>query len=235
MKNERLQSELDDLRERYDITLDQLTADEIATFVDCCRRIDNPYSDVNAEIIGTPVTVRGVKFYPLTIGASVWLDEFAGKWWKDDRRYFYAMAYAMANANDPGAFEAVQTEGEAIKRITAMAIRLAFAKGALKKAMDRCLGIIPDVPTESVKEQAATDWSAIVARLEGQSGIRREEWVWGRTARYSIKAYCDLRRFASETGMGGQVKRAKDELDDAINALARLKKSIKDRLEAQDE
>ena len=42
MENRHLQSELDDFRQRFGLSLDDLTADEIAAFVDCCRRIDNP-------------------------------------------------------------------------------------------------------------------------------------------------------------------------------------------------
>lgn len=231
MKNIRLQQELDDLRTRFNISLGDLTADEIATFVDCCRRIESPYGDANGELIETPVTVRGVRFFPLTIGASVWLDQYAGKWWPDDRRYFWAMAYAMANAHDPDAFADARTETAALKKIVALSIRLCFSRAALKKAMDICLGVVEDVPPDpKIVAEAETDWSAIVARLETQSGIKRDEWVWGRTARYAVKAYYDLRRFAREAGPD-KAGRAKDELDDAINALARLKKSIRDRIE----
>ena len=74
----------------------------------------------------------------------------------------------------------------------------------------------------------------IVARLETHSGIPRDEWIWGRTARYCIRAYADIRRYARESGMGG-AERVRDELDEAVNALARLKKSIKRRIEAKRE
>ena len=231
MRNLRLQIELEDLRNRYGVTLDKLDADEIATFVDCCRRIEAPYGEANGELLDTPVELRGIRFYPLTIGASVWLDQYAAKWWPDDRRYFWAMAYAMANAHSPEAFEEARTEAAALRKIVALSIRLCFSRAALKAAMDRCLGVIENVPPDDkMMTEAETDWSAIVARLETQSGIKRDEWVWDRTAKYAIKAYYDLRRFAREAG-AEKAAHAKDELDEAINALARLKKSIKDRIE----
>ena len=237
MENGRLQSELDDLRERFGLSPDRLTADEVAAFVDCCRRIDNPYSAANAELLGDAVELNGVALHPLTVGASVWLDEYANRWWGrcgKFRRYFWAMAYAMVHAHDPEAFALARTEAEATRRIVLTCLRFAFSMDALKDAMNRCLGLRDAGPSESRKEReaAAADWRRIVARLEASSGIRRDEWVWGRTARHVSVAYAELRRF-EKAASGERSARVRDELDDAVNALARLKKSIKDRIERE--
>lgn len=236
MENRRLQAELEDMRSKLKISLDDLTADEIAAFVDCCRRIDDPYAAANAELLDVPETVCGTKLWPLTIGASVWLDEYAAKWWGGSgkgRRYFWALAYAMVHAREPEAFAAATTEAAAVRRIFATCLRFAFSVGALKRAMDRCLSPREQHGRSVADVDAATmDWSQLVARIESQSGIRREEWVWGRTARYCIRAYADLCRYAREAGAVG-ASRVRDELDDAINALAVLKRSIKRRIDAE--
>ena len=238
MENRHLQSELDDFRQRFGLSLDDLTADEIAAFVDCCRRIDDPYAAANAELAEPCVRVGRVALHPLTIGASVWLDEYAAKWWGGrgrGRRYFWALAYAMVHANDPAAFEGAKTEAAAYRRIVATCLRFAFSVRALSAAMDRCLGDVRDPePSRSDRAEGSLDWQRIVARLETHSGIPRDEWIWGRTARYCIRAYADIRRYARESGMGG-AERVRDELDEAVNALARLKKSIKRRIEAKRE
>ena len=75
------------------------------------------------------------------------------------------------------------------------------------------------------------DWVAFLARLETQTGIRKDEWLWGKSAMYTIRAYRDLHAFASKYAANGDKVRVFDAMDRALNALARLKKSIKDRLE----
>lgn len=236
MKNKRLQVELDDLRERFGVPVDALTADEIAAMVDCCRRIDNPYSDMNADLISPGVDVRGTRFYPITIGAAIWLENYVAQWWpNDDRRYFWALAYACANANDPDAFMEVVTREEAERRIKRLGLRFVFSRKALQNALNKCLGSTDDTTEDrKASDEAIMDWSRLVVRLEAHSGIQRDDWIWKRTARYSVMAYDDIRRYAKEIS-NEKAERAKDDLDRALEALARLKRSIKARIERERE
>ena len=79
-----------------------------------------------------------------------------------------------------------------------------------------------------------TDWTEVVTRLESQSGIKSAEWVWGRSLDYTQRAYIDLSRFAKAMGgIKGQTNRMQDELDRALNNLARVKADIINRVEAE--
>jgi len=235
MVSVQLQMELDDLRNRYGVTLDAITADELIGLVDCCRRIENPYGDIGESLSELPVAkVGGACFYQLTVGASIWLDEYAAKWWgNDDTCYFWALVFAMVHAHERDTFAALTDRCDARMAILKTCLRFTFSKAAVEKAVDRALGRVTDQPEKSGADNAQTDWVAFLARLETQTGIRKEEWLWGRSASYTIRAYQDLHKFASSYSANGSKVRVFDAMDRAINALARLKKSIKDRLEKE--
>ena len=229
----RLEQEFADIRKRYG-SLDNLTADEIAGLVDCCRRADNPFGDMNGSLVDAPVAVvRGQSFYPLTVGASIWLDEFVVKWWgNDDTCYFWALVYALVHAREKDAFTGLVEESAARWAILKTCLRFTFAKAELEKAVDLALGRAKSEPdrTHHPDESSKTDWFALVSRLEATSGIARDDWLWGRSAAYTVKAYHEMHAFAAANAGARSGCRAFDELDKAINALARLKKSIKERL-----
>ena len=235
--NLRLQQELNDLRARFG-SLDRLTADELEELVDCCRRADHPFAEKAKALLDAPAaTLRGVPFYPLTVGASIWLDEYAEKWWGDDNnRYFWALVYALVHARARAAFACLTSEDSARRAIRRMALHFVFSRRALEEAVDKALGRsgndAPDTrePDAAEREAAMTDWSAMVARLEVESGIVRDDWLWGRSAEYTVRAYHELHVFAARASGGDDRRRMFDELDRAINALARLKKRIKERL-----
>ena len=229
----RLQKELADIKARFG-SLDALTADELEEIVDCCRRMDDPFGDASASLLDVPVAhLRGADFRRLTVGASIWLDEYADRWWGgDDSRYFWALVYALTHSGDPDAFLPLQTERAARAAILRTALRFAFSRRALERAVDAALGRTDAAPRRMPGEpRVKTEWFSILASLESASGVPLKEWLWGRSAAYTVKAYQEMRHLASMRG-GSEGARMFDELDAAINALARAKKRIKDRLEA---
>lgn len=237
MANQRLEAELAGIRSRFG-TIDGLTADEIAALVDACRRADAPFGSAHKELLGMPAAVlRGYEFRPLTIGASVWLDEYAAKWWGDDsNRYFWALVYALVHGYERAAFTSLTSEEAARRAISRMTLRFAFGRKALERAVDAALGRrIPDRRLASDgNDDKPIDWSAIVAELEAATGIRRDEWLWGRSEQYTVWAYHKMRRLVTaRIGEGGKGKRMLDALDRAIQSLAELKHGIKERLEAK--
>ena len=208
-----------------------MTPDELYALAEACRRCADPFGAEGLELLDAPAAVlRGVEFRPLTVGASVWLDEFAGRWWKDDdSRYFWALVYALTHAHDRDAFTPLVTESAARRAIMRMALRFAFGRKALERAVDAALGTRDDAPAET-DGSARADWSALVARLEAASGIPRGDWLWGCAATYTMRAYCELHRMAAAHAGEGAGPSPKDALDDAMSALARAKAAIVRRL-----
>ena len=234
MENLRLQTELNDLRRRYKVRLEDLTADEITDLVDCCRRVENPYGEAGVVLSDLPVArIKGVNIYPLTIGASVWLDEYAEAWWgKDNTCYFWALVFAMVHAHDRDVFAELTERGAARRAILLTCLRFIFDRRTLEQAVDKALGAPCIEDREKMGAETRSDWVAFLARLETQTGIRKDEWLWGKSAAYTIRAYRDLHAFAAKYAATGDKVRVFDAMDRALNALARLKKRIKDRLDA---
>ena len=233
----RFQKEAQSLRERHGIGVEDMTAGELAALVHAVERVCSPFSDVNAELVERPVFVcRGVWFWRPTAGAQIWLDEYAAKWWpKDSLRWKWAQVYALVNARDAEAFAPLTTRWEAEKAIVKCALRLPVHGAELQDAIGRAYGILPhDAPKgrqsarERMRAEAQTDFATVVARLEVESGLSRDAWLWGRSLVYAMNAYIQMHEFASAFSAGGAAQKARmmDELDDALRNLARVKTLI---------
>lgn len=223
------------------VAITDLTGAEIVALVKAVEKLRNPFSGVNLDIVGTPITVGDTALWKLTVGATVWLAEFAKKWWLfqgKEKAYFWALVYACVNARRKGAFSGLTDEKTAHDAITKMALKLAVYEEELAKAVGECLEVREAVAPSAKKgkepddaPQMQTDWASIIARLEGQTGIPADEWCWNRSADYALRVHEDLQRFA-KAASGEKVAEMRDEADMATSALAKLRASIKNRVEA---
>lgn len=235
----RLQSVLDDLREATGATAADLTADEIESLVLACRRVDNPYAGVNADLMGRPVRVsRGVYLWPVTAGAQVWLAEFASAWWpRSSPMFAWARVHALAHAREPEAFAALVTKGKARLAVLKTALRLACSGRELARAVAVCYGEDPDAAPDAggkqdkLRRRASTDFAALVARLEVASGIPAADWLWGRSLVSLAKSYVELEELSDALGGGRRERRI--ELDEAVQNLARACAAISRRLRVE--
>ena len=92
-------------------------------------------------------------------------------------------------------------------------------------ALDEVLGLKPRAARRRSEDGAAADWAALCARLETQTGIPADEWMWKRSGAYAILAYNDLHEFARAYS-GGRGGHMTDELDEAMTALRSLTAQI---------
>ena len=235
----RLQSVLADLHDRYGATAADLTADELEALVFACKRVDNPFSEINAELMEQPIHVcKGVWMWPLTAGAAVWLTEYASKWWKPtSTMYRWAQAYALVNGRCEGAFLSLDTKWRARAAILKTVLSFGCHVGELNAAIDRAYGVDPyHVEPKATKhdEQAAVDFAALVARLEVSSGISVDQWLWGRSLISMMKSYRELSAL-SRAALGGEKANAQMELDEAVANLARICAKIGERLRERNE
>lgn len=217
------------------VSLTDLTPEELVNFIHAVERCDNPYARINADAIGIPVEVcEGVYFWRLTIGAIVWLEEFAGRWFVDrPEANFWATAYACRHAREKDAFIKLTTEEAAYEAIRDDILQLPCTTEEVTTAVNICLDIdIPQKPAKRVAE-AENAWEAIVRRLEVGTGIKRDEWLFGCSYEYAIEAHADMlelgRALAGTTGK----KNSKDQLDKAVEALELIKIQIIKRVKAE--
>lgn len=237
--SKRLEAEINTLKTQFGIGQEDLTPKELEMLVLACRRCDSPFSNVNAALCGQPVFVSpGVAIWPITAGAHIWLEEFAATWWKRSSSMFaWARVYALAHAREPDAFAHLTTRWEARLAVMKTILRFACYREELRAAIDRAYSSDSDqVPeTKADREQirrARVDFSAMVAELEVYSGISAKEWLWGKALIDTAKAYTEMHRFAAAFDPKRRV-RMKDELDDALNDLARVRISIVRRIRAE--
>lgn len=237
----RLESELADLKGRLGVGAEAFTSDEIEMLVLACRRCDSPFSNVNAELCGRPVFVcKGVCLWPITAGAHIWLEEYAASWWRrESSMYRWAQVYALAHAREPDAFAELTSKWAARAAILKTMLRFVCYRGELAKAIRKAYAgdqdQIPDTKADrELKSHAQEDFSSFVARLEVQSGITATEWLWGRSMVSLAKAYAELRHLTAAFDAKTS-SRMKDELDDALNDLARVKVAISRRIRAERE
>lgn len=229
----RLKNEIARLRSKG-VRLDDLTPEELVEFIHAVERCDNPYSRVNADAIGIPVEVcDGVYFWRLSIGAIVWLEEFAGKWFADrPEANFWATAYACHHSREKEAFIKLTTEEAAYEAIRDDILQLPCTADEVTRAVNICLDI--DIPQRPIKKvcEARNAWEAIIRRLEVGSGIKRDEWLYGCSYEYAIEAHADLIELGKALNGGGG-KHSRDQLDKAVEALEIVKVRIVKRVTAE--
>lgn len=236
---------LRDLKTRFGVEASDLTPDELFELVEAVKRIENPFREVNADALGFPVKVcDGLYFWKLSAGASAWLDDYAADWWgdeKNEKKYFWALCYALANSRKREAFVSLDTPRIAYKAIRKFVLGIPANQRELALAVDKVLGRVPDDddPKNGKTKllEHAIDWSHVAARLESESGIKQEDWLWGRSASYTIKAYNDLKAFAKRYGAAGGegAERLADELNKALTSLAKVIVRIGNRVKAAKE
>lgn len=216
------------------VELADVTPDELYGLADAARRCADPFREVNADAAGFPVRVcEGVYFWKLTIGASVWLDEVSGiLGGGTSPKYRLAMIHALVHSREPEAFQGLDTEQKVMRAVKATMRTVHATPEEVNLAIDAVLGLRANAkPRRAGENAAAADWAALCARLETQTGIPADEWMWCRSGAYAILAYNDLHEFASAYSRG-RAEHMVDELDDAMTALRLAAAAVEKRVKA---
>jgi len=234
----RLKSVLQDFKDQG-ITAADMTADELEALVHAVERVNNPYSDINADLCEQPVKVcKGVYLWPLTAGALMWLEEYAAAWWKKgSSMYRWAQTYALANARNPNAFIDLTDKWTARKAIVKTALRFACHRAELAVAKNRCYGLRPhdvkeNTPAGAPDEQAA-NFAHFAAMLEVESGIPAKSWLFGKSLEDLVTTYRRMANLKNAFGGAEAAEKMTFELNDALSNLARVKSMIHGRITAE--
>lgn len=217
------------------IELKDLTADELVELVHAVDRMRNPFKEANLEAVGMPVVLSdGTNLYNLTIGASVWLDEYVRDWWKvTDKTYFWAMVYALAHGRDREAFANLNDRETARKAIRNFALRVNVTEAELLEGIEVAVHKCDRSTKKHLPSiEQDVDWGEILRTLEVTTGISSDVWVWGKSADWCVREYHKQRQFLKAMKGEKQV-RMKDELDAATNALAQVRSGILARVKSE--
>ena len=234
----RLKSVLQDFRD-IGITAADMTADELEALVHACERVNNPYSDINADLCETPVQVcKGIYLWPLTAGAFLWLEEYAETWWKKGTAmYRWAQIYALAHARDPNAFAPLTDKWSARKAIVRTMLRYTCHRAELTVAKNRCYGVhtydVRENRPASVPDEQATELAHFAALLEVESGISAKTWLFGHSLENMVKTYRRMAAIKAAFGGAEAAEKMTFELNDALANLANVKSMIIGRINAE--
>lgn len=215
------------------VELVNLTNEEIVELVRATDKMANPFDQVNLDAVGFPLKVcDGVVFWRLSVGACVWLEEYARRWWDDrPKAYFWALVYALIHGRERGAFDGMLEEDSAFEAIKGEAVRLAANEEEVAEAVNKSIKFDNHPEYRDRQIPIGTDWAKIVQRVESQTGIPADVWNWQKSADYVLAVYNDLRFFAEQYGGGGfKAQRMKNELDHATNRVARIRAAIIQRV-----
>ncbi len=214
------------------VSLDDLTAAEVVELVKAVERMGHPFRESNLEAAGYPTVLSdGTVLHNLTIGATVWLDEYASSWWSSgSKAYFWAMVYALVNGRSREAFcgEMLERTG-ARRRIVEMAIRIHATEDELLEGIAQAVHRTGDEKRGNEAAPTDTDWGELLRTLELATGIPAEEWVWGRSSDWCVREFSKHCRYM-DMAKGVASPRMKGDLARAANALARIRSSIMRRL-----
>ena len=231
----RFKAELQNLAD-MGVEVSQMTADEIEALVMACRRVDNPFDELNADLTDDPVKVcKGIYLWPMTAGALIWLTEYAERWWpKGSYMHRWAQVYALRNARSADAFIRLTERKEARWAIVGCMLSMCCHRKELAAAVSRCYGLrefdCEEHSPSSRNPDQADDFAALAATLEVHSGIKAEHWLWGRSLRVARRSYYRMRNIANALGGG---KELEFELDDSLRNLAAVKAAIVKRVKEQ--
>ena len=223
---------LADMKSRQGVNLADLEPGEVVALVRAVGRVAEPYAEVNADAAGIPVRVApGVWFWHLTCGASVWLDEVERILPRGTANELYrlCLVYACCNARRRDAFPPVGGLRDLEELVQGHFRTLAATPQEINAGLDALFGLKPR-ETDGNDVPEAASWAAICSRLEMQTDIPADEWMWERSGKYMLKCYRDLKKVSDALGRGGDDADSGDELDDAVNALQRLKLDIMRRV-----
>ena len=234
----RLKSVLQDFRDQG-ITAADMTADELEALVHAVERVNNPYSDINADLCEQPVKVcKGLYLWPLTAGAYMWLEEYASAWWKKGTAmYRWAQAYALYHAREPEAFTKLTDKWTARRAIVKTALRFTCHRSELAVAKNLCYGVrqfdVEDPKPPTAPDEQATDLAHFAVMLEAESGIPAKSWLFGKSLATMVKTYSRMKSLKNAFGGADAAEKMTFELNDALSNLANVKSMIFERITAE--
>jgi len=136
---------------------------------------------------------RNLYLQPLTIGATIWLERYAAKWFANNpRKDLWSVAFAMANSDNKKLITGLTDRQTAWRTIRKFMFRNFFiSETKLLKAVNSLLAETNyDYVTINENEYKvdATGWGVIVSTLSSKYGIHPINLLWN----YSIQSITEL-------------------------------------------
>lgn len=217
---------LRELRERWGV---EPTVEEAIWIVRLCERVMCPCEGERSDLCGIPVRagISGVFLWPLTIGAAVWYQDYAAKWWNDNQeRMTMALGFALANGRDCKMMRAASLGRESAEKVIRnWAESLTCTREELEAAFDEVLPAAKPSDGKQPNPQKI-DWEQIVGEIEAVSGIACDHWLWDMSKEATLRAWHRARSVMIARAGGSVGTSVLDPLNIALQELAEAKAEI---------
>jgi hypothetical protein len=218
-------SHLKELKERWGV---EPSLSESLWIVRLCDRVLNPNEGERSDLCGFPhrAGVSDVWLWPVTIGASVWLQDKAAAWFgSDNERMFHAFCFALANGRDKATMHAAGLSKAAAERmVKEWCEGLTCTPEELGAAFD---AVCPaKLPSEKENTKSKINWDMIVGELEAAAGIPADHWLWEVSKEATVRAWHRSRMVLLARSGGGISDGIGDPLTEALQDLANAKAAI---------
>lgn len=218
------QQHLSELKKRWGV---EPTVEEAIWIVRLCERVMCPCEGERSDLCGIPVRagISDVYLWPLTIGAAVWYQDYAAKWWADNQeRMTMALGFALANGRDKSLMRAASLGRESSEKVIKdWAVSLTCTREELEAAFDE---ILPPSKPSGEPNPPKIDWEQIVGEIEAISGIACDHWLWDMSKEATLRAWHRARSVQIARGGGTPGTSVLDPLNVALQELAEAKASI---------
>lgn len=219
------QTHLRELRERWHVEPDLA---ESIWIVQLCDRVICPGGAAALDLIGIPERVGRSEtwLWPFTIGAAVWFERCACRWFADSPgAIMRAEAFVLAHARDKAVLTAIRDRFTAENRMGEWEAALDCTQAELADAIDRLYPAPIKEQTDKPKpRKPPPDWDGLVGELEAITGIQSDHWLWDLSMDATIRRLWQARQIAA-AGMGAACPH-NDPLNDALADLAQAKAAI---------
>ena len=140
------------------------------------------------------------------------------------------------NSRRPGVFVALDSREKAERAVRDALERCQVTSAEMDAALERVLDNPRAGRDNEPQQRTAFSWATLCAKLEARTGIPARDWIWEKSGGYVLKCYAALEEFAFaaalQAGSKAVYTRMKDELDDAMENLQRVKVAIMRRVRA---
>jgi len=187
-------------------------------------------SSVERRLLMSPFELGGIKFYPLTVAKSLWINEKVIEWDISDAQSEEFMFWALTIPLGAESLEKYYTKKAADKAMRKNSRRMDFSHEELSEICNRCFGVSEEVGTG--KKRKSTLFGGMVACLIREFGQSPSYWLHDVPIEmiselYSqilIKAHNEDSASRSSSAKGG--KAVAPRMDSSMEALAAFRAEV---------
>jgi len=153
--------------------------DDLSELNDLAYGITQPSSE--ADWLDAPVYLHGIRLRPLSLGAYMWVEKKAFKWFDAERQSFWcnlALAYAMSYSRSPIHLKRIRDAASCKSALNAWLQACGCTYKELVEAIERILHTQQTGRDSEEKPSKGNEYGPVIALLCNEYGRDPDYWIW---------------------------------------------------------